>query len=39
LLLNAEASSRLTAAGVDAAHRGKEKPSDHAPAWVDLTDG
>jgi exodeoxyribonuclease-3 len=39
LLLNAKATSRLTAAGVDTAYRGREKPSDHAPTWVDLADG
>lgn len=27
---------RLTAAGVDSAHRCREKPSDHAPVWVQL---
>ena len=36
LLLNAGTSSRLAAAGVDKAIRGREKPSDHAPAWVEL---
>jgi exodeoxyribonuclease-3 len=39
LLLNAKATSRLIAAGVDTAYRGREKPSDHAPTWVDLADG
>ena len=39
LLLSAEATSRLIAAGVDAAYRGREKPSDHAPTWVNLSDG
>ncbi|MEW6706791.1 MAG: exodeoxyribonuclease III [Pseudomonadota bacterium] len=34
LLLNAPAAARLQAAGVDKAVRGREKPSDHAPAWV-----
>jgi exodeoxyribonuclease-3 len=34
LLLSAEATSRLLAAGVDAAYRGRERPSDHAPTWV-----
>src|ERR1035438_1094760 len=34
LLLNALAASRLTQAGVDKAVRAREKPSDHAPAWV-----
>jgi exodeoxyribonuclease-3 len=36
LLLNAEAAARLRQAGVDRAVRGREKPSDHAPAWVVL---
>ncbi len=36
LLLNAKAASRIEAAGVDKAVRGREKPSDHAPAWVVL---
>jgi len=34
LLLNAEAATRLRQAGVDREVRGREKPSDHAPAWV-----
>ena len=38
LLLNAKAASRLEAAGVDRMMRGREKPSDHAPAWVVLGD-
>jgi exodeoxyribonuclease-3 len=36
LLLNAPAASKLAQAGVDKAVRGREKPSDHAPAWVVL---
>ncbi|HZA96525.1 MAG TPA: exodeoxyribonuclease III, partial [Burkholderiaceae bacterium] len=36
LLLNASAAARLKEAGVDKAMRGREKPSDHAPAWVIL---
>jgi len=36
LLLNAKASPFLRQAGVDKAMRGREKPSDHAPAWVTL---
>lgn len=36
LLLNPPARSRLKEAGVDKAHRGRDKPSDHAPAWVVL---
>jgi Exonuclease III len=37
LLLSPQLLPRLAAAGVDAEHRGREKPSDHAPAWVALT--
>ena len=37
LLLNAAAAARLAEAAVDRAVRGREKPSDHAPAWVLLT--
>jgi len=36
LLLNAPALPLLQEAGVDKAVRGREKPSDHAPAWVML---
>ncbi|MDQ3188510.1 MAG: exodeoxyribonuclease III [Pseudomonadota bacterium] len=36
LLLNGKAALRLKDAGVDKAVRGREKPSDHAPAWVVL---
>ena len=36
LLLNAAAAERLKAAGVDVAVRGWEKPSDHAPAWIEV---
>jgi exodeoxyribonuclease-3 len=36
LLLNAALRSRLTAAGVERDVRGWEKPSDHAPVWVEL---
>ena len=36
LLLNAAAAARLQAAGVDKAVRAREKPSDHAPAWITL---
>jgi len=37
LLLNAPAAARLTQAGVDKSMRAREKPSDHAPAWVVLS--
>ena len=36
LLLSPALVPRLRAAGVDAEHRGREKPSDHAPAWIAL---
>jgi exodeoxyribonuclease-3 len=36
LLLNAPAAARLDSAGVDRDVRGRDKPSDHAPAWVVL---
>lgn len=38
LLLSPEAADRLVAAGVDKAHRGREKASDHAATWIELTD-
>lgn len=36
LLLSPQAADRLIASGVDASVRGREKPSDHVPVWVDL---
>lgn len=36
LMLSPEAADVLQSAGVDRFTRGWEKPSDHAPAWVDL---
>jgi exodeoxyribonuclease-3 len=36
LLLSPSAAGRLQTAEVDKAHRGREKPSDHAPVWVEL---
>ena len=36
LLLSPQAADRLTSAGVDRFTRGWEKPSDHAPAWIEL---
>ena len=36
LLLSPSLVPRLRQAGVDAAHRGRDKPSDHAPTWVAL---
>ena len=37
LLLNPAAAKRLTGAGVDRDVRGWEKPSDHAPTWIELS--
>jgi exodeoxyribonuclease-3 len=37
-LLSPELADRLTACGVDKAHRGREKASDHAPVWVEFAD-
>ncbi len=36
LLLNPQAAEHLLDAGVDADVRGREKASDHAPAWIEL---
>jgi exodeoxyribonuclease III len=36
LLLNAAAAARLKGAGVERDVRGWEKPSDHAPTWIEL---
>ncbi|HYD24594.1 MAG TPA: exodeoxyribonuclease III [Croceibacterium sp.] len=36
LLLSPECADRMVAAGVDKEYRGREKPSDHAPVWVEL---
>ncbi|WP_136620823.1 MULTISPECIES: exodeoxyribonuclease III [Mesorhizobium] len=36
LLLSPSLSERLRGAGVDVETRGWEKPSDHAPAWIEL---
>jgi exodeoxyribonuclease III len=36
LMLTPNLAPRLTATGVDSEHRGREKPSDHAPVWVQL---
>ena len=38
LLLSESAAKRLVAAGVDREVRGKEGASDHAPAWIKLSD-
>jgi len=36
LLLTPQCADRLLDAGIDAEMRGREKPSDHVPVWVDL---
>ncbi|MEP3245192.1 MAG: exodeoxyribonuclease III [Sneathiella sp.] len=36
LLLSGEAADKLENVGIDKEPRGKEKPSDHTPIWVDL---
>jgi exodeoxyribonuclease-3 len=38
LLVNPPLAARLAEAGVDAEYRGRDKPSDHAPAWITITD-
>jgi exodeoxyribonuclease-3 len=37
LLLSPDLVPRIAAAEVDSEHRGRDKPSDHAPVWVRLT--
>jgi exodeoxyribonuclease-3 len=39
LLLSPDLATRLAAAEVDTGHRDREKPSDHAPVWIELTAG
>jgi exodeoxyribonuclease-3 len=36
LLVNDAVKARLKKFGVDAEYRGREKPSDHAPAWIEI---
>lgn len=36
LLLSPSVAHRLRATGVDSEHRGRDKPSDHAPVWIEL---
>jgi exodeoxyribonuclease-3 len=36
LLLHPALAPRLVRAEVDSAHRGRDKPSDHAPVWVEI---
>ena len=37
MLLSPDAADRMIAAGVDTEFRGREKPSDHVPVWVELS--
>lgn len=37
-LLSPELADRLISAGVDKEYRGREKASDHAPVWVEISD-
>lgn len=37
LLISPSLSERLCGAGVDAETRGWQRPSDHAPAWIDIS--
>jgi exodeoxyribonuclease-3 len=39
LLLSPQAADRLRASGIDKGPRGKDKASDHTPAWCELEDG
>ena len=36
LLLSPQAADRLTASGIDTRPRGRPKPSDHTPVWIEL---
>ena len=36
LLVSPELRERVVATGIDTAHRGRDKPSDHAPVWVEI---
>ena len=38
LLLTPQAADRLEACEIDASIRGREKPSDHVPIWIELTE-
>ncbi len=35
-LLTPQAADRLTSAGVESTVRGREKPSDHVPVWINI---
>ena len=36
LLCSPSTRARLVKTGVDREHRGREKPSDHAPVWIEM---
>lgn len=36
LLISPQLLPRVTGDGVDREYRGREKPSDHAPVWIEL---
>jgi exodeoxyribonuclease-3 len=36
VLLSPQAADLLTASGIDKAVRGRDKPSDHVPTWIEL---
>lgn len=38
LLLSPQAADRLVEVGIDKTPRGKEKPSDHTPVWIELSE-
>jgi len=38
LMLSPQAADRLDASGIDKSPRGKERPSDHTPAWCELNE-
>jgi hypothetical protein len=38
VLLNSVLAPRLEAAGAGVEYRGRERPSDHAPTWIDVID-
>jgi exodeoxyribonuclease-3 len=38
LLLTPSLATRLAATGVDREQRGRDRPSDHAPVWIELAD-
>ena len=39
LMVSPSLAPRLRATGIDTEYRGREKPSDHTPVWVELSAG